>query len=235
MHSLQSITTSTILNNIPINDSNLDAIENFLLGCVKARPSLLNKLLDKSMLYYVICRGQDEKIDFSSCYFNVIKIFASEETAIEWVKENGSKVIEDIERNAVEHFVITIIRVNNEFCSVISSGVGTLDTNLDMYEIWQKRYPTFTFSKSSYEMCLSEHKIAYKLRATNEIIPYWLIHFNGKTFEQGCKLDHIEDIHKIISYNFKQKDLDDYAAFIANPYSYIRNSELEFKKNISGR
>ena len=221
MSTLQSIATRALLKQIPINDSNRDAIDDFLLEYIKYNPEVLNVYLENASLYHVFFREEDIYInpDVKFPELQLIRNFSTEAEAIKWVKQNGQEIVYMEEQDRNRPVVITIIKMNNTVHKYTHSPVH-------VYGISEETNLTFSFSERGYNMLMKEHKYNTILD-TVDIIPYWMYHYqHDNSIIRGCKLDHIIDMHKDITYEKddqtnKQSDINEYNLFQSDPDKYI--------------
>ncbi len=226
MSSLESITVSKLLAQIPINDHSAEAIDEFILDYLRSRPNVLNKYIEDRVLYQVFIREEDPYENSTIKYTDMefVRSFVTQLEAVDWIKKNGPVIIDYEENeNRSRPVVIVIIPVTND--SKYESY--DFDKPCHLYGIVQKCFLTFAFSKRGYEMCLREHKhtISYDNLCIMDIIPWWLTYYDGDTVIRGCSIDYIHQIHSTFTYvendtEKKQNNLDRYKLFMENPDNY---------------
>lgn len=220
MSNLQAITLSNILQKLPINNSTTDVLDAFVLQYLRDRPSVGDKYLEDKILYHVFFREEDPYEHHTRCpEISLVKTFATKAAAVDYIKFDGKDIVDSEYDNRRRPIVLCIIPNNN----IDDYDPYTSPTNI--YDITSKEYLTYSFDEKGYEMCMEEHKRAFNYDNTG-IIPYWILHYIDDEIIHGCKLEHILDIHKTMSYrqddtNRKQRDIDEYHTFQSDPEDYI--------------
>jgi hypothetical protein len=228
MSTLESISVSKVLAQIPINTHSAEALDKFVLEYLQYRPSVLDTHLENRVLYHVFIREEDPYENHMLRYSDMefVRSFATKTAAVEWIKEQGPDIIDYEENdNRGRPVVMMIIPVtnNSEF------ELYALGGPCHLYGISHKCFSTFAFSKMGYEMCLREHKSAISYDCT-DIIPWWITYFHGDTIIRGCTIDHIHDLHSSITYSEndmekKHPNLDRYHLVINNPDAFITSDK----------
>ena len=222
---LQTLALQRLLKSIPINSTTRSVLDEYFANYVQ--PSAIDKYLEIRGLYHVFFRQEDpHEIQYRSDDIYLIKSFATEHAATNWVIEHGKDIVSEQEENYGKPIVITIIYFDNKGDYYMGEDPS------HMYLISTKKYPTFAFSAEGYRMLLREHRNTFNYNYQDEIIPYWITYFRGDaSVIKGLSYDDLLDIQDYMRFNEteKQRQIADFMKFEQNPNAYIKKQKKEFK------
>lgn len=151
----QCLTAKNILTTILLNkDTSDNILDEYLVSYLKLKPELVTKYLEEHGLYHIYARNRDISTDYDhhvivAIRTNLIKSFATELEAKNWILKSGSKTIEWLENIHEEYFVLSIIYDKN---------VKPYKDSDYYYNIAYKQNLTFAFSSDACDMLVEEMK-----------------------------------------------------------------------------
>jgi len=179
--------------------------------------------------FLVYARQEDIFVFDETSRYNgilLVSIFDNEKDAIDWIIKNGNDVCQRCKREQScyqrEYFessqYVWRSGITQPVILMIIPFENSIEPKkLSMYEISTRRYSTFAFSKSAFQMLMKEH---YQYCVTHpiqtELICWWIYYFNFQGHEiVGEEQETIRKIH----IHFKCDD--EYNEFVKNKDKYI--------------
>lgn len=170
-----------------LNDDTNIIADSILLNYLKQYPTLITKYMNENGIYHVYYRTRDEATDPGnrrSPFVILLKSFASEKEAKEWILQYGKDIVEEQEDNHGRPIVLFIQHDTNE---------GDYETGYEPtnpHYISSHKYPVYAFSNKGYKMLLKEHIYLlgddyYSNYGNYNSIPYWINHVTKKKLIQG--------------------------------------------------
>jgi hypothetical protein len=146
------ISAKKVIETILLNNDTLTILDEYIVSYLKLNPQLLTKCIENQGLYHVYIRNKDERCTniLYNSILQLIKSFATEVEAIDWIKQYGKSVI-DLYDFEDDYHVLVIIFDSNK-------GIYEDDYPSQLYCISEKKYKTFVFKPQAMLMMASEAK-----------------------------------------------------------------------------
>lgn len=214
MQSLQYLSTTTLLDNIPINEQTSPAIDNFLIRYLSNHTDPIDYLINNNTLFHVFFRTQDPVTDNNNCgVLTLLKTFINLDKAITWIYKNGKDIVEEQEQRYQDAIVLTIVTMNDRLYDN--------DEHPEPEMISDKAYLTFAFSKKGWQMIKDEFTYVSMDRRVI-YIPYWLMYIKDGVIHRYTS-KNLHELHKSMdlenTYPENQREL---LLYLKNPNKYMK-------------
>ena len=148
-----NITSRNLINTILLNEDTHVIADRVILNYLSLHPTIISKYLNQHGLYHVYYRSQDCTTNPNINHTTIIllKSFATEYEAHQWILIHGEKISEELVENYTEPMVLFIQYDQNS---------GLYDPGNEPasgYLISSKMNPVYAFTNEAYQMLIDEH------------------------------------------------------------------------------